>query len=371
MSVQESAGGERKEYMKKKSGKNVYEKKVTLGRDENGIPVRKSITGRTISELNERIEQAKQIWQQMNSGIESILFKTYARRWMESAKAVRSLNTRQMYANVIEKHLIPEIGDYYFDEISLSDLQSIINKRADKYETCNKIRLTIRQIYAAAADEGIKFDVKPKNLVLPPKPQNEKRALTEEEKKAIFNADFTDEQAAFVHLLYYTGLRREEALALTAADLDFEKKTVAVRKALIFDQNAPILKETTKSSSSTRNVQIPSEFVQELASYAEGRNILFPAPRFKRDEYMSLSSYVKFWQGIIKKMLPLAPSAAELTAHIFRHNYATMLYYSNISIKKAAQLLGHSGTQMIMQIYAHLDDEQEQTAEKIDLIFSR
>lgn len=45
-----------------------------------------------------------------------------------------------------------------------------------------------------------------------------------------------------------------------------------------------------------------------------------------------------------------------LTAHIFRHNYATMLYYSGISMKKAAQLMGHSDTKIIMEVYAHLDD---------------
>jgi len=356
--------------MKKKSGKNVYEKKVTLGRDENGMPIRKSITGRTIAELNERIEQAKQAWMQMNDANDSVLFATYARRWLENAKAVKSLNTRQMYFNAIEKHIIPSIGDMYFSEITLTDLQRIINDRAEKYETCNKIRLTLRQIFSAAIDEGIKTNVKATKLVLPPKKVNEKRPLTKEEKDAIFKADFTDEQRIFVHLLYYTGIRREEALALTVKDLDFESKKISIRKTIIFDHNAPVLVEMTKTSSSTRKVQIPTEFLQELALYSENKNILFTPPKFKRDEYMSLSSYVKFWNGIIKKLLPLAPSAETLTAHIFRHNFATMLVYSGISIKKAAEIMGHSNTQMIMQIYAHVDEDQERTAEKIDSIFS-
>ena len=356
--------------MKKKSGKNVYEKKVTLGRDENGMPIRKSITGRTIAELNERIEQAKQNFMKVYGGHDSILFETYARRWLATAKAVKSLNTRNMYENAIEKHIIPEIGDRHFDEITLSDLQKIINDRAEKYETCNKIRLTLRQIFSAAIDEGIKTNVKAAKLVLPPKKVNEKRPLTKEETDAIFKADFTDEQRIFVHMLYYTGIRREEALALTAKDLDFENKKISIRKTIIFDHNDPVLVQMTKTSASTRKVHIPTEFLQELASYSEDKNILFTPPRFKRDEYMSLSSYVKFWNGIIKKLLPLAPSAETLTAHIFRHNYATMLSYSGISIKKAAQIMGHSNTQMIMQIYAHLDEDRERTAEKLDSIFS-
>ena len=356
--------------MKKKKGTNVYEKKITLGRDVNGTPVRKSITGRTIIELNERIEQAKQIWMQMNDVTDSIQFGTYARRWLATAKAVKSINTRQMYSNAIEKHIIPCIGDMYFSEITLTDLQRIINDRAEKYETCNKIRLTLRQIFAAAIDEGIKTNVKAEKLVLPPKRVSEKRPLTKEEKEAIFKADFTDEQRTFVHLIYYTGIRREEALALTTKDLDFQGKAVYVRKTIVFDGNTPVLTHMTKSSASTRKVPIPTEFIDELTSYSDGKDILFPPPRFNRNEYMSLSSYVKFWNGIIKKLLPLAPSAESLTAHIFRHNYATMLFYSGISIKKAAEIMGHSNTQMIMQIYAHLDEDQEKTAEKIDSIFS-
>ena len=358
--------------MKKKNGKNVYEKKVTLGRDENGIPVRKSITGRTIAELNDKIEMAKENFQRLIGRDNSVLFSSYARRWLQTTKAVKSINTRLMYENALEKHIIPEVGDLYFDEITLSDLQGIINKRAEHYETCNKIRLTLRQIFTAAQDEGIKSDVKAGKLVLPPKIKNEKRALTKDEKKAIFDCDtWTEEMKVFVHLLFYTGIRREEALALTPQDLDFISNEVTINKTLIFDHNAPILQKMTKSSASTRKVPLPAVFLPELASYADGKKILFPAPRFKRDEYMSQSSYVKFWAGIIRHLTPLAPTAKDLTAHIFRHNYATILHYSGISIKKAAQIMGHSNTQMIMEVYAHLDDQKERTAEKLDAAFTQ
>ena len=125
--------------MKKKKGTNVYEKKVTLGRNADGTPVRKSITGRTIAELNQRIEDAKQKWMQMNAFSDGVLFSTYARKWLSITKSVRSMNTKAMYENIIEKHLIPEIGDLYFGEITLADLQKIINDRSAHYNTCSKI----------------------------------------------------------------------------------------------------------------------------------------------------------------------------------------------------------------------------------------
>ena len=355
--------------MKKKSGKNVYEKKITLGRDASGTPIRKSITGRTMSELNDRIESAKQEWARMHDVTDGVLFSTYARKWLTSAKAVRSLNTRLMYQNAIEKHIIPEIGDYYFSEITLSDLQTIINNRSDKYETCNKIKLTLKQIYGAAADDGIKVDFKVSKLALPPKKQSEKRALTAAEKEALFKAPLPPIQRLYVLMLYYTGLRREEALALTVGDIDTVKNVVCVRRTVIFDGNRPVIKDSAKTSASRRDVPIPAAFRNELYSYMQDKRILFPMST-RPNEYMSLSSYVKFWNGIIRALVPFAESAKDLTAHIFRHNYATILYYSGISPKMAAKLMGHSNTQMIMQIYAHLDDEQEKTSDKLDAAFA-
>jgi integrase len=355
--------------MKKKNGKNVYEKKVTLGRDANGIPIRKSFTGRTIAELNQRIEDAKQTWMAMHDITEGIYFKTYADRWLNNTKAVRSLNTKRMYRDILKNHLVPEIGDLYFSEISLSDLQRIINERADRYETCNKIRLTIRQIYNSASDEGLVKNVNVKKLVLPPKPKSEKRALTESEKEALFLAEFPEMHKIFVKLLYYTGIRKEEALALEVSDI--ENGMLNIDKVIVFDENDPVLQRTTKSSASTRKVPIPSDFLQELTAYASTKEkCLFEQPRFN-GKYISKSSYRKFWNTITDAMSKFAPSSTTLTAHIFRHNYATMLYYSNVSVKMAAKLMGHEGTQMIMQIYAHLDEQRENTAEKLDAVFQR
>lgn len=59
-----------------------------------------------------------------------------------------------------------------------------------------------------------------------------------------------------------------------------------------------------------------------------------------------------------------------LTAHMFRHNYCTMLYYSGISLKKAVELMGHSDLKMIMEVYAHLDEKKEAVQEKLDKAIS-
>ena len=299
--------------MRKKKDTNVYEKKITLGRDENGLRIRKSITGRTIAEVNQKAEEAMQAWMKMHEISDSILFKTYAERWFETSKAVRSLNTRRMYRETLNRHIIPEIGNLYFCEISLANLQKIINDRLDKYETCNKIKLTIRQIFESAADEGLAKDINTKKLVLPPKPVREKRPLTADETEAVLNVDLPDEQRIFVKLLYYTGIRREEALALEPKDIDFDTEMLQINKTIVFDENTPVLKHSAKSSAGNRTVPIPADFVSELKEYtSKCERLLFPQQR-NAGQYISKSSYNKFWKGITSALEKITPSAGSLT----------------------------------------------------------
>lgn len=58
-----------------------------------------------------------------------------------------------------------------------------------------------------------------------------------------------------------------------------------------------------------------------------------------------------------------------ITALTFRHDFATKLYYSGISRKKAVEIMGHSGIQLIEKVYAALDAKKENSESKIDDMF--
>ena len=70
----------------------------------------------------------------------------------------------------------------------------------------------------------------------------EKRALTENEKNAVFKADFNDSDKIFIYLLYGCGLRRGEALALTVFD-----------KMCIRDSHMPLLQDQRRRSANIQN----------------------------------------------------------------------------------------------------------------------
>lgn len=357
----------------KRKDKNLYERKITLGRDASGATVRRSIYAKTKVELEQKVFEARQEWLETapTFDAEQIGFVAYCRRWLFLEKSDKGIRTREMYENLITSYIEPRFHDTLISEITQTDLLEFMQKHSDRPNTASKLKILLRQVYSSAEDAGlvpfgkIRIDKLPTYKAKPA----EKRALTEAEKDALFTADLTDKERCFVLTLYYTGLRREEALALTRDAFDFTKKTVKVSQVLIRDGAKVVVSSSAKTVGSLRTVPLPDAFLVACGKYIKScKGFVFDMDR-NEGEPMTASSFVKFWKRIREKLSDVCPSAAGLTPHMFRHNYATMLYYSNISLKMAAKLLGHKDTAMIMKVYAHLDEQKENTAEKINAVF--
>lgn len=359
--------------MKRKDSK-LYEKKITLGRDSEGALIRKSIYAKTKAELEKKVFEAKQSFLTESSCFTNdMIFSSFARSWLKTEKAGKGIRTIGMYRSIIETYLCPEIGDLYLSEITQDDLIRILQHHFTKHETCNKIKLTLCQLYEHAERSLLVVNphARPERLTLPPKKKVSKRAISEKEKNALFSAELTDKERAFVLTLFYTGMRKEEALALTAADFDLKSKKVHVDKVRVWSQyeNQVFLVPGAKNNYSVRDIPLPDEFIKQVGPYISSCDgFLFGMLR-KDNSLMTEHSFRWMWHHIQKALGKVEPSAASLTPHLFRHNYATLLYYSNISPKMAARLLGHADTTMIMRVYAHLDEEKENTAEKLNAVF--
>lgn len=352
----------------------LYEKKITLGRSADGKLLRKSVYAKTKAELERKVFQARQdyLTQAAADPDSSITMVAFARRWLQTEKAQKSTYTKAQYSNIIENYLAPYFEELYFHELTTTDFQKLINDHSDTPTICRKIRGTLSQIYSSADEAGLLSGRVPnfKRLALPPIPKPQTRALTEAEKDAIFKADFTDKEKALVYILYFTGMRREEAVALEPSCFDFRAKTVTVKQTVTFQKGGTIITKSAKNFYSLRVINLPERCVPFLREYVAGcKKWLFPS-NMDPEKLLCTSSFHLIFNRIKKKMAVLAPEAATLHPHLFRHNYATMLYYSQISPKMAAKLMGHADTTMITKVYAHLDESKENAAEKLNAIFN-
>lgn len=361
-------------YRKRKDGR--YATTIMAGYKPDGKPNNIFISAKTEKELKNKIIETKMKIKSGEAVKESdMLLKDYTKSWMQTYKSSAGINTKAMYNNVVNHYIIPELGYFPINKIHRSDIQKLINDNQDHPRTCEIIKMTMVQILNSAVDDKLLQENVAKKIVLPKHHKSERRPLTDTEKEAIKKADLNYQERAFITFLFYFGLRRGEALALTKSDVNIKRKMLTVNKTVVFDVNTPIIKIGAKSDAGNREIPIPESAQGFLTDFLNTVDTFYLFPG-KNHDTLSKTQYVRMWNHIIKKMNDAVTTDNEkkigtqsingLTAHIFRHNYCTMLYYSGISQKKAVELMGHSDIKMIMEVYAHLDEQKESVQEKLD-----
>lgn len=284
-----------------------------------------------------------------------------------------------MYQNVLNKHIIPQLGDIRLNALKSHHIQELLNDIIQKghHRTAEIVKLTIKQIIQQAIiNEYIYKDVSLK-VSLPQSKKKEKRALTTEEKLLIEKSKLTQKERVFVDLLYYTGARRGEALALTVKDIDFINRKLIINKNLVLKDSQSDIKNSPKTDAGNRLIPLPTKLLSELKEYLANVSSIYLFTK-QNGELMTKSSFRRFWDNILDKMNIAAGGdkfsrsetairlvSKDITPHIFRHTYATNLYYADIDVKTAQRLLGHSNIQITLEIYTHLNNSNISTASDI------
>lgn len=307
----------------------------------------------------------------------NITFREYAQRWLETSKATRELNTQRMYQGILNS-CFDSINDIPISKITHSHFQACINKKQDHPRTCQQLSLTFKQIIKSAARDRLLPRTALQDILedisLPKYSKPIKRPLSEFEKELLIKADLDPRKRAFVSILYYCGLRKGEALALTPEDFNFKEKKLSISKAWANG----IIKPYPKSDNGIRIIPIPDVAIPKIKDYVESQTgYIFHG---EDKPIMTQNAYRRMWESIIYQMNVAAgynpytkgeKPVKGLTAHIFRHNYCTELCYQipTISTKMIARLLGDN-EKMVIEVYSHLIEERESTYDAVNATFN-
>jgi len=358
-------------YKKRSDGR--YQSNIFIGIDpETGKREFKTVYARSIPDLENKRAEIKDL---VNKGIyaddKGMTVAKWADKWFKIDKATCGIRTKEMYESMVYRYIIPDIGDVGLMDLRRSDVQLLINKHYKYYRTCEIIRMTIRQMLDGAMEDGLIYRNVANNIKLPPRPKSESRPLSETEKRAIPKSKFTDRGKVFVYILLYTGLRRGEILALSRNDINIRRNELNVRNAVTFDGNNPVFKDYPKSNAGIRVIPIPKDLQDVLYPYLNALQSIYLFEMIRKSGLMTKSSYRKFWDGIRDKINLAAGGTKDinvvhgLTAHVFRHNYCTMLYYSDVDVKDAQRLMGHSNIKITLDLYTHLDKLKSDSSQKL------
>lgn len=360
--------------------KKRYRAKIEIGRTIKGEPIYKYAHGHTRKELEAAKDELKKKYAVGVDGVNrDVTFGQFVLDWFESYKLhTLSEGSKGSYLAAINKHLLPVFGTRKLRSISAIDLQNYLNTMAGMSKTTVAYsRIVIRGVFSTAADQGI-IDRDPSlNLKKPKTTTNQRRALTDAERAAVLTVGNSHPEGLILLVLYYTGLRRGEALGLQWKDVDFQNRLLHIRRDIDFLTNSI---GELKTKAAYRDVPIPPQLLEKLdAVRGIGETFVFQSQKNK--SFMPKSSFNKIWRSLMIEMYECDSSLENkkyngingsiLTPHYFRHNYATLLYDAGVDVLAAQKVLGHTDIKTTLGIYSHLSERNfELTKEKIYSAFA-
>ena len=159
-------------------------------------------------------------------------------------------------------------------------------------------------------------------------------------------------------MLYWTGIRSGELLALCPSDFDFEKQTVKISKTYHRSKGRDII-TTPKTAKSNRTIKMPKFLCEEIQEYMKMLYEVKPDDRI----FTVTKSYLdhEMRRGVKEAGLK------KIKVHALRHSHVSLLIHMGFTVLAIAERMGHEAEKITLK-YAHLfPTVQTEMAEKLDM----
>ncbi len=160
-------------------------------------------------------------------------------------------------------------------------------------------------------------------------------------------------------ILYWTGMRIGEMLALTYEDLNLEEKTISITKSYQRINGKDVITKP-KTRKGIRVVTLPSFLVDELQEYCSHLYGIMKHERIFRftKAYMEHTMVSGIEKSGVKR----------IRLHDLRHSHASMLVDMGVQPLEIADRLGHEKIETTLNTYSHLyPSKQSSLAEKLEI----
>ena len=255
------------------------------------------------------------------------------------------------------KSLCP-LTEYRVQDVEEKDLKRFfISKINYSQSYLNKVYQLLASIFREALKRKY-IITNPMVEVKKPKSKqvaNKVRGLTVDEQK-LFLAAINESRCNFfpqMLISLYTGLRMGEINALSAEDIDFDKKTLTVRRTISrgVSSSDAVLKPTPKTEAGNRTVYLSKDAIKILYFVVSRRKhgLLFTQPNGEFiTSQMVNSSFIELNKKyhFIDKAIP-----GKVTTHSLRHTFATRCIESGMPAKVLQKLLGHQSITTTLDTY--------------------
>lgn len=367
-----------------KNGEVRYEFQVYLGTDEaTGKQMR--TTRRGFKTKKEAELELARIKLQVASG-------EYRKERVETFKEVYELWLLQ-YENTVEQstfvktvslfnnHILPSIGEYKIEKITVDICQKAVNDWAKKLKNISKVKAYASRVFNFAVKRDF-VQKNPFDLVELPRKRNKQLSDETDEKNFYTREQLVEflscleketNVKAYVlfRLLAFSGMRKGEALALTWRDINFKTNEIRINKALSRGKDNKLYIKSTKTNEA-RTIKMDEKTMNILRMWKKkqkedyfklGFNTSKPSQLVFSNEKNEFIQPTKTREWIL--YVQEKYNLKKVTTHGLRHTHCSLLFESGATLKEVQDRLGHSDIKTTMNIYTHVTKKaQEQAIQK-------
>lgn len=306
-------------------------------------------------------EEWERNFKQQRQGEVNILFENFVELYFADMENRLRESTIRNKRFIFEMHILPYFKTKKLCEIKTMDIRNWQNEMLKKKYAPTYLKAIHSQL-SALFNYGVNYyDLKDNpcrkaGSIGAGKTKNVNFWTLQEFQQFLPSMEKKPEIKTAFLILYWTGMRIGELLALTCPDIDLENGTVFITKS--YQRiNGRDLVTPPKTQKSNRNIMLPSFLVEILREYCKDRKEgrLFPYTK----SYMEHEILRGIRETGVKR----------IRLHDLRHSHASLLVELGFQPIAIAERLGHEKIETTLNTYSHLyPNKQKELADRLELV---
>jgi integrase len=356
-----------------KNGRDVWTALIPLPQGPGGKRRRHRFTfvGNKTDAGNALVSKLSQVSQGAFIAPDRTTFGQYLDAWLASPPTNYARKTLERFESMARVHLKPTLGGIPLQKLSSADLRNAYaqwRKNLSAQTIVHHHRLIHRVLGQAVEENLARHNAAVfKRADRPRASRAEARFLSSDEIVRLLQAAEGTSLRPLIVLALATGARRGELLGLKWSDVNFDRGTLAIRRAL--DQTKTGVLEKTPKNGKSRVLPLPVSAIEALRlqrseCLCERSNYVFPGadggawiPHKVSDGFRELCRKAKI---------------AGASFHSLRHTAATQMLELEVPPKVVQERLGHSTIAITMDLYSHATPSlQLEATHRIEGILAR